>query len=195
MLFSPTSISPLSSDSTIIMTQSPVFSPSITQSIPVVSSDYDDALLDSPVLSSVNLTYSKPIAGFYQNMNTDPELRDRMVKHFYLYKTLGDWIYDDLLDVLNYFKVDEKGDVHLIKSMDEYKETTVDADSDSDIEKKIKYMRNNVFKRKHMAKILKSFVERTKTNWYDLPKREKRIKKTINKFLKRRLRKMIKKND
>ncbi len=198
IVYSPTSVSAVSpvyfADSTSV---SPVYyadSPIVVESpvsIPYVTTEYSEPLLDSPVLTSVNLTFSKPAIGFYENMNVDPKLHERMVKHFYLYKTMGDWIYDELVDLLNYFYIGKDKKVHLIKSLDDYDETNIESDTEEMIEKKIDYLRANIFEKKHMKHILRDLVRERRINWYDLPKNEKKVRRAVKRFLQKRLQKMV----
>lgn len=91
-----------------------------------------------PINISINPNYSTPLVGFYDNLNEDPNVRSRMVKYIY-YKVLDSWLYNDLIDLLSYLKVRD-GKVSLIDSVDDYKASNVDKDSDEVIEKKIEYI-------------------------------------------------------
>lgn len=190
VLFLPTST--IGSDSTIF-TSLPLISSDSPMLSPIFTTGSDD-LLDSPILSSVNLTYSTPLFGYYQNLNTDPKLHKRMIKHFYFYKFFGDWIYDELLYLLNYFTIDGNKQVNIIKSLSNYDRNTVDKDSDDDIELKIEYLKKNIFKQKNMAFIVHTFVQDTNINWYDLTKKEKYIRKNVSRYLKKKISKIIEKN-
>lgn len=205
--YSPTSLSPFSAN--YIPSSIPYTSPLVSPLYPLSSSPYsidyetytlpiitpysDDALIESPVLSSLNLTYTKPAFGFYENMNTDRQLQERMVKHFYLYKTMGDWIYDDFLEVLGYFQIGSKDDVKLISSLDKYDEESVDKDSDEDIEKKIDFLKT-IFKMKDMRFLLENIVKERGINWYDLPHREKLVMKSIKRYMIKKISNFINKN-
>ena len=155
--------------------------------------DYQDALLESPVLSSLNLTYSKPTFGFYENMNVDPELHEKITRHFLYYKLIGDWLYDELSDVLGYLKVDKNGDVKLIKSLNDYDENAIDSDSDDVVEKKIEFIKKKVMRKEDMTYLLENFVKETGINWYDLPHKENKVMKQIKRYLNKKFQKMIKK--
>jgi hypothetical protein len=150
------------------------------------SYNQNDALIDSPVLSSVNLTYTAPAVGMYENLNADPELRNRMIKHFYFFKTLGEWLSDDMIELLSYF-VEKDGKISLIKNVKDYKESSAEKDSEKITKKKIEYIKENVFKKSDMKHLLTKFVKQTKINWYDLPHQDsvvqKAIKRTIDKAI------------
>src|SRR5438309_10192629 len=107
---------------------------------------YSDSYI--PVLPS-SMAVLKPIGativipGPFQlppmfDLDKDPRVQKQMT-NFFRYKTLDKWLYDDMLDILNYFKVDDKG-VRIIRSLDEYREDAVSKDSMSDIEKKVDYI-------------------------------------------------------
>src|SRR3990172_8348480 len=87
----------------------------------VVSSDEN-----APYKTSLNLTYSRPIIGVYENLNADPNIHKRLVKYYYL-KTIEKWLYEDLIDVLNYVAIKD-GKADIIKSMKEYNPVGVDKD-------------------------------------------------------------------
>jgi hypothetical protein len=191
-----TPISPWSSSVSYVplspLSYSPL-SPIAPLTTPLVTKyDYKDALLESPVLSSLNLTYSRPTFGFYENLNADPELHERMVHHFLYYKLFGEYLYDELGGLLGYLKVDKNGNVHLIKSLKDYKEDAIDSDSDKDIEKKIEFIKDKVMKEKDMMFLLDNFVKETGINWYDLPHKEHKVMKQIGRYLNKKLRKLIK---
>lgn len=160
-------------------------------SVPMVSPMSDDPIIDSPVLSSLNLTYTKPTFGFYENMNADPELHERMVKHFLYYKTLGEWLYDEMSELLGYLEKGKDGKIRLINDIGKYKEDSVDSDSKDTIEDKIEYIKKNVLRKSDMMHILNNLVRETNTNWYDLPHKEYLVQKVIRRGLRKKLRKMI----
>jgi len=129
----------------------------------------------------------------YLDMNQNPEVRKKLAKYYY-YKTLDKWLLkeDGMLDILNYLQV--KGDtVHLINSISDYKETNVNKDTQDVIDKKIKYIENNIFEPYDMEKILNSYVQETGTNWYDLEKHAFYVKQAVRGFLKKKLKNMINK--
>ncbi len=183
---------PISPVSSPYMPISPVSSPYAAITLPITTPYSDDALLESPVLTSLNLTYSEPVFGIYENMNVDPKLHSKMVKHFYYYKVLGDWIYDELSELLGYLTVKD-GKVKLISSVDKYDESSVDKDSKKNVEMKIEYFKEKVFKKNDMMFLLKNFVSDTHTNWYDLPHKERKVLKAIKRYIDKKFRKMIKK--
>lgn len=123
------------------------------------------------------------------NLNEDATIQLKIVKYF-MYKTLDDWLWDDLIDILGYLRVDSNG-VHLVDSVD--KKTSVDKDSDSDLKKKVDYINEHYLTIQSTYKILKKYTEETKTNWYDLYKNKMFIKDMVKIYLKKKLREAIQK--
>jgi hypothetical protein len=166
----------------------------ISPGSPMSAASASDVLVDSPVLASLNLTYSKPAFGFYQNMNADPELHNKMVKHFYFFKTLGDWLYDDLLNTLNYIVLDKKSkNIRLIKHLKDLDQHSVDKDTNEIIEKKIKFVKENILGKNDMMYILNHLVRKLKMNWYDLPHNEKVVIEATRKFMTNKMKSMVSK--
>jgi len=176
--------------SPVIMSPGPIIT--TTASVPVISPVSDDPIIDSPVLSSLNLTYSKPTFGFYENMNADPQLHERMVKHFYFYKTLGEWLYDEMVEILGYLEKGKDKKIHLIKNVNKYDESSVESDSKETIEAKIDFIKKHVLHQSDMMYILSRVVKDTNTNWYDLPHREHLVIRAVKRFLEKKLRKLVK---
>jgi hypothetical protein len=114
------------------------------------------------------------------NLDLDVRVHDQMTKYFY-YKTLDKWLYNEMLDVLSYLKIDGKG-VSTIDSM-KNRDSNV-KETQETVEKKIKYIEDNVFSQKSMRKMLTKYVEDTGTHWYELTKNKPEIKSLIKKFLK-----------
>ncbi|MBA42894.1 MAG: hypothetical protein CMF62_02655 [Magnetococcales bacterium] len=114
-----------------------------------------------------------------------------MAKYFF-YKILDKYLYKDLQEVLNFFVIKD-GKAQLIKSLDDYKETTVDKDSESDKDKKIAFIEKNILSVRIVKKILKRFVDGSSTNWYDLPKKTIYLKEFFGKALKELIKREIKK--
>jgi len=173
-------ISPISSISPVIQLSpfSP-FSPlsPVTPVIPHV-----------PIVTSLNMTYPKPTLAFYQDIDKDPEIHKFLSEKYY-YKTLEKWLYDDLINFLNYFYVKD-GVVSIINSMDELK-STVDKDSEENIHKKIEFIKKYVFKKKDMYNILKKYVEETGSAWVNLHKNQYFIIQVVENYLKKKIKKHI----
>lgn len=130
----------------------------------------------------------------YLDMNQNPEVRHKTVMYFY-YKTLDKWLFkeDGMVDILNYLKI--KGDkVDVLDKMADYKDSNIVKDTQGDVEKKIKFIENNIFSKNDMEKILYSYIQETGANWYDLEKHSFYIKQAIRGFLKKKLKKLVERN-
>jgi hypothetical protein len=167
------------------LVSSPVVTVDSVTSPMVVTETIVDSIT-SPYLTSVVL--DQPM-GIYTNLNADPQVRSRMAKNLY-YKLLDKWLYDDLSDALNYFKVKD-GKVKPISSMKEYSSKTVEKDSIDTIEKKIDYIEANVFSSSDMRRLLTEYVTETGTNWYDLLKHTTYIKKITKNTLLKKIKKRM----
>ncbi len=100
------------------------------------------------------------------------------------------WLYEEMLDVLNYFKIVD-GKVKLISSLKDYDPRSVDKDTTQTVEKKTDYIQENVFFRGDVEKILKKYVRETGTNWYDIPNNTYFVKKIIKDELINRIKNLI----
>jgi len=118
-----------------------------------------------------------------------PEIKEKVCKIFY-YKLLDKWLYDidDSGYILGYLKIVD-GKASLIKNIehkDDYKST-----SQSDTDKKVSYIEDNVFKLDDVAEVLKKFVAGTRISWCKLPKSSSFVRESIEKSLVNKLKKLI----
>ena len=149
----------------------------------------NDTFIRSPVVSSINLTYSKPQIGTFESFNFKPEVHKRLTKYFY-YRLLDKWLFEDITDVLNYLVV--KGDkVSVINSLSEYKPSNIKKDTDDTVKMKSDFIQNNVFSKRDMLNFLTKFVYKTETNWVDLPKNEAWLYEILERDLIKKIKKMI----
>jgi hypothetical protein len=123
------------------------------------------------------------------DLNKDPRVHKQVTKYF-RYKTLDRWLYDDMVDLLGYFRVDENG-VHLINNLGEYKEDIAERDDEQTKERKINYIEKYILTENTMHRILKKLVKGTGINWYDLHKNEFFVKEAIKLALKNILKETI----
>lgn len=143
----------------------------------------------APYVTSINLSYSKPLVSVYENVEADPKIHRRVTKYYYG-KTLDDWMYDELLDLLNYLVV-RGNQVELISSISQYNPTTVHKNTQEQIDMKVDFIEKYFFKKDDMTKILHKFIEETGTSWYHLVENEYFIRQMIKDFIKKRFRKAI----
>lgn len=114
----------------------------------------------------------------------------QQVSRFFRFKTLDKWIYEDMIDLLGYFRVDDRG-VHLIDNLSEYREDAAARDDPQVIEEKIKYIEKYFLTTDTMYRILKKLVRGTGINWYDLHKNEFFVKEAIKIQFKKILRETV----
>lgn len=144
---------------------------------------------ESPYIPSITFIQEQPYMAVYENLDANPEVHADMARYFY-YKTLDKWLYDDLIDILNYFVV-TGGKVELIKNMNDYKSDIVNKDTQENIEAKISFIEKYLFSKDNMMKILKKFVRETSTHWYQLTKNEYYVRQVVKHYLKNKIKKAI----
>lgn len=172
------------------------------------TSDYltsDYLISDSPGLVStvsslspfqlpitVNLEYSKPLVSFYETIDNQPNIQ-KMITTYYYYKVLDQWLYDDLSDVLNYFRV-SNGNVQLISSVDEYKPLNINLDDEQTIDAKIDFIQKNLFTKYDMYEVLYNLTKETKSKFVNLPKKEYFVKQAVRDYFNKKFREILRKN-
>ena len=170
---------------------SPVYSSTLLNTPSVIAFDAIDTL-SSPILPSLAYDYNQPITvSYYSNLNADPRVHARITKNLY-YQLLDKWLYGDLVDILNYFRVKD-GKVVLISSMKDYNSAAVEKDTIDSLEKKIDYIQKHFFTIKDMKKLLNNYVSESGTNWYDLIKKPYFIKKEAKDVIMRSIKHALRK--
>jgi hypothetical protein len=144
---------------------------------------------EAPYISSIDLTYSKPLVSSYTNLNADPRIHHRLSKYYRL-KALDKWLYNDLKNLLGYLKVSGKN-VSLISNLSNYKNKN---ESKEIMEMKIDYLEDELLTVKFIYRILRGFVLATNINWYDLHKNEKYLIQAFDISIKKKLKHLIKNN-
>lgn len=157
----------------------------------LVTSTEEDRIPYSPYpyITSVNLDYTKPSVGVFENLNADPRIRKRIVKFFY-YKILDNWLMDDLVDILNFFTIKD-GKVDLIDNISQYEPLGSYNESEEIKEKKIDFIEDFFLTKSFVSRVLDEYVNNTKTNWYELPKNSYFIKDIIAKKLTNRIKRAL----
>lgn len=139
---------------------------------------------------TLSLDFSKPVIGFYESIDTNPEVRKKMLDYYY--DLIRDkWLLDDLNDVLNYF-VYRDGKVSMIKNLSEYSPSNIDKDTDQIAEKKVEYLEKNVFTKYNLMHVLEKFTKEINSKWVDLVKNEFFLKQTIKEYIIREIKKKLK---
>lgn len=121
-----------------------------------------------PILT-FNTTFINPFYSEVDPLNEDPQYQQRVIDHFYMRLT-EKWLYKDpaFRKLLKYFKVEENGNEGKISLID-------NIDNVREIDKQMKYWKH-IFKyiekyfitKKFVEKVLRQYVRRTDTKWYDL---------------------------
>jgi len=112
-----------------------------------------------------------------------------------LYLTLDKWLYSaEMSHLLKYLRVVNDKVVPIAKE-DDYKTNKISGESDSIIEKKIDYIQENLLDMEQMRKILTKITEELDYKWYDLLSHKKVIMEVIERYLKKKLRMLVGRND
>lgn len=148
------------------------------------------SIVDSPVVASLNLSYSKPLFSIHKNYERNPRLHRRMAKHYY-YKTYEKWLGNEMSDLLGYLII-SGGKAKLVSSISKYNKKK---DSHADMKKKIDYIKNNIMDEIWMLRTLHKFVRETGSagSWFDLPKNEYFIRRYVQRKLKKKIENTINK--
>jgi hypothetical protein len=117
----------------------------------------------------------------FLDLNKDTRVINQVTKYF-RYKTLDKWLYSDMTNLLGYFTVTASG-VQFIKTISEYKNTPISQMNSDEVDKIIKWIEHYLLTEDTMKRILSHFVNKTKSNWYELHKNEYFIKEIIEKKL------------
>ena len=162
---------------------------SVTSSYnPYVTTHYDQT--NSPLVPSVNFSYSQPAAGFYENLSMNPETQNKITKYVQM-KALDKWFPGDLIDLLNYFKIDSNGKVDVIDSLNEYKPISSTNDTKQNLERKIDFIEEFFLTPRIVRKILDKFTKKANIEWIKIPKNSFYVKELIANKLKKMIKEAI----
>lgn len=148
---------------------------------------------NQPFELNVDMTNAPELIPFYENISGHPRVVARTTKYFY-YKTLDKWLKrdeDGMKHLLNYLSVDKKGNIELIKSLDKMDQNAYLKDSKDDVERKVKYIEENVLSQEKLKKVLLKYSQDTGISMYNLFEIEKFVRTVIANHLKSRLKKKI----
>lgn len=182
LILTPTS-SIYSPTSSIVVTNEALVSPEVLLSS--ISPLYP---LNKPI--TVSFEYTKPLIGVYETIDTNPEVRAKMVSYYY--DLIRDkWLLDELNDILNYF-IYRDGKVSMIKSASEYNPANIAKDTDKIAEAKVEYIEKNIFSKKQLAKFINRFSQETYTKWVDIPRNEYLFRTALKEYLLKLIRRELK---
>ena len=117
----------------------------------------------------------------YQNLNNDPELKQKMTSYFYN-KLYDQWIFSDFHFMLDNIKVRGEGQISVTKSSSP---TTA-----NNMYIKVDFLKNRVMTRETIYRLLHQYVYKSKTNWYDLKRNKQYVKNLIRHKLAKSLRQL-----
>jgi hypothetical protein len=146
----------------------------------------------STTVTTTNLI-TKPLYEFeYEydtGLNDNPFAQKEMVEHMH-YLVLDKWLYKDMCHVLKYLKISNEK-VSYINSVDDFKDNKICNDSENDVKLKADFIENNILDRSQMRKLLKRIIDELGYKWYELPLKESIIIDTVERYLKKELKKKI----
>jgi hypothetical protein len=175
-------------------------SPTFTTDSPLISSDIffsgintylSPVTWSEPAPITVNLNYSRPLISTYETIDTNPDVRNKMI-NYYFDLIQDKWLMDDINDLLNYFK-HKDGKVSMITNLSEYSKTNIAEDTNKTAEKKVDFIVEHVFDRDDLEKALNTFIKSTNTKFVELPKNEYFLKKYIKEYIENRITKKLNK--
>ncbi len=124
------------------------------------------------------------------DLDNDSDTRNKISDYFY-YKTVDKWLFDSMAKILGYLKISGNS-VDFIDSLSKYDPSSVDKDTQETVEKKIKFIENNILDKIDVFNILNKFTRETNTKWVHLIKKnEMFIKDLIKRFLKKKMEKSV----
>jgi hypothetical protein len=124
-----------------------------------------------PIVTSTPVVTGIPLVPRrYQDLNTDPEVRQRMTSYFYG-KLYDQWMYSDFRFMLKNLKV-SGNKIRVSRAKDKNA-------SESDIQAKIDFLKNRVFDREKLYRLLVVYTNRSRSNWYDLKANKQHVKNLL----------------
>lgn len=205
---SETVVKPIAANYDVISPIIPAFSPLSVYS-PVIDSrsvsPIIDAYLDSPVVlspstsyspyfpntafptvGSISLNYTKPLVALYNDLNSDYETQETIIKYIRM-KMLDKWLYSDYKDLFGYFAFDGNK-VKLVGSHDKnaYKKY-----SEKQLEQIVDYIKKELLTTRVVSKVMHKYIKETGRQWVKVPQEEYHVKKLLGHKLKHIIREKI----
>ena len=132
-------------------------------------------------------------SSFYVDIDTglnDSYVVQKDVTKYFMYKTLDKWIYQDFPSVLKYL-VYRDGKVSLIKKLADKENNEVSKDSEKALEAKADFIEEKILDESRTREILIRIMRELGLKWFELPYREGLVKEVMERFLKKKLKKMV----
>jgi hypothetical protein len=141
-------------------------------------------ILTTPLVANISIPYieyrPQLYYSMYQDINTDPELRDKMITYFYD-KTVQS-LKDEFSDLYKYV-IQTNQDVRLIKNLNEYEKN-----DRKFTYPKMDFLLNHFIAPHKIKDIVKKYVAKNNIKWYDL----KKYKESLLDYIHSKIRKNIK---
>lgn len=139
----------------------------------------------SPVIAFSGDQVLKPIITFpldpSLDLNRDPNVHRTVTDSIYK-QTFQEWLYSrDFEEVFKYIKI-VGGEPKLVSGSERDHRA-----SDENIDKKIRFIRDNILSYERVRKLIEEFIDGTRTNWYDVEKNIFFVKELILKYIKKKL--------
>jgi len=126
----------------------------------------------------------------YDTGLNDSYVVQKDVTKYFQFKTLDKWLFTEFPSVLKYL-VATNNKVSLIKKLDDKDSNDVSKDSESALEAKANYIEENILTEMAMRSVLIRIMRETGLKWFELPYKEGLIKEVIERYLKKKLQKLI----
>ena len=122
-----------------------------------------------PIIPTIGVNYVTPFTGLYSDLNSDHNVQQKIVKYIQM-KALDKWLLEDLIDILNYFKIDSNGRVDVIDSFDQYNPSTIQKETLDQLEKKIDFIERFFLTKSVVNRVLNRIVRESSLQWVKIPK-------------------------
>lgn len=164
---------------------------SLSQLSPLSQFTTDTILTTSVVRGDISLLAVKPTV--YVEIDTglnDSYIVQQDVTKYFMYKTLDKWVYTEFPSVLKYLLYKD-GKVVLIKKIDDKDSNDVSKDSEKALEAKSDFIEKNILSEAKTRAVLIRIMSELRLKWFELPYREDLVKDVMERFLKKKLKKMV----
>jgi hypothetical protein len=151
----------------------------------------DTVLTTSVVRGDISLLAVRPTV--YVDIDTglnDSYIVQKDVTKYFMYKTLDKWIYTEFPSVLKYLTYKD-GKVALIKKIEDKESNSVSKDSEKTLEAKSDFIEKHILSESKTRAVLIRIMGELRLKWFELPYREDLVKDVMERYLKKKLKKMV----
>lgn len=143
-----------------------------------------------PLITTWHPEYITPLLSTYPDFEANSIFRKKVTKYF-LNLTFDKWLYGEMSDLLNYFKIDNNGYVTLIKDFSEYNPKASAKSSIQDMEKKVNFIEKYILNYDTMYRLLSRYVSESNVSWVNLPNNKYFVRKIIESKLEKLIKRAI----